>query len=315
MLRYVLAAQALRAFSLTSGTKKLYRAIGNKRGGKIRARGLPSHYLSRADQNLTQLEAAGGIADGMKVMEIGTGWAHWEALFVRCFYKVEVTLMDVWDNRQFDGFKTYAAELRRRLDETQRTEAQKERARDVLEAVAECTSFEQVYELLGFRYVIGVDTIYKTIGDGELDAIFSSDVLEHVPAESLPEMVAQHMRMLKPGGVCSHQVVPSDHLCIYDKQVNNKNYLRYGEGTWNLFFANDVQYINRIQMSEWAALYEKAGFEVDCRPTASVDISGLKVAGKFKTLPASDLGITVFHLIARKPAEAKAKGSRSKSAA
>lgn len=315
MLRYVLAATALRAFSLNGGTKRLYRAMGNKLGGKTREQGLPSHYLTRADQNLTQLERAGGIRDGMKVMEIGTGWAHWEALFVRCFYNVQVTLMDVWDNRQFGGFKTYAAELARRLDETSRTEEQKERARDVLESVADCTSFEEVYELLGFRYVIGVDNVYATIGDGELDAIFSSDVLEHVPASSLPQMIAEHFRMLKPGGVCSHQVVPSDHLCIYDKRVNNKNYLRFGDASWNLFFANDVQYINRIQMSEWYEMYDKAGFEVDCQPTATVDVSGLKIADKFKKLPATDLAITVFHLIARKPAEAKAKRSRSKAAA
>src|SRR4051812_5078137 len=117
MLRYILAAQALRLFSLNAATKRLYRALGNRIGGRGRKRGLPGHYLSRADGNLAQLERAGGIRDGLQLMEIGTGWAHWEALFVRCFYDVRVVLMDVWDNRQFGGFLAYAAELERRLDE------------------------------------------------------------------------------------------------------------------------------------------------------------------------------------------------------
>ena len=301
MLQYVLAAQALKVFSLNGTTKRLYRTLGNTLGGRARERGMPAHYLARADQNLAQLERVGAIRDGLRLMEIGTGWVHWEALFLRCFYDVNVVLMDVWDNRQFGGFKAYAAELGRRLDETQRREDQKRRARDVLENVAKCTSFDEVYDLLGFRYVIGVENAYASIGDDELDGIFSSDVLEHIPASAIPQMCREHFRMLKPGAVSSHQVVPSDHLTIYDKQVNGKNYLRYDDTVWNLFFANDVQYVNRIQMSEWAHLLEEVGFEVECRPTACVDVSSLKIANRFKQLPPSDLGVTVFHLMGRKP--------------
>ncbi|OSI72448.1 hypothetical protein BSZ22_08215 [Bradyrhizobium canariense] len=303
MLRYVLAAQALKAFSLNSATKRLYRTLGNRLGGRARGKGLPAHYLSRADRNLAQLERVGAIRDGLRIMEIGTGWVHWEALFVRCFYEVDVVLMDVWDNRQFGGFKAYAAELCRRLDETLRSADQKLRARELLRSIAQCTCFDEVYDLLGFRYILGVENAYGAIGDGELDAIFSSDVLEHVPATTIPQMSKEHIRILKPGGVSFHQVVPSDHLCIYDHQVNSKNYLRYSDAAWNLFFANDVQYVNRIQMSEWARLFEEAGFEVECRPTASVDVSSLKIADRFSRLPPSDLGVTVFHLMARKPTQ------------
>jgi Methyltransferase domain len=135
------------------------------------------------------------------------------------------------------GFRAYAAELGRRLDETQRSEDEKRRARDVLGSVAGCTSFDEVYDLLGFRYVVGVENAYAAIGDGELDAIFSSDVLEHIPTSAIPLMCREHFRMLKPGGVSAHQVVPSDHLTIYDKHVNSKNYLRYDDAVWRLFFA------------------------------------------------------------------------------
>lgn len=301
MLQYILAAQALKAFSLNGMTRRLYRTLGNNLGGRARERGMPAHYLSRADRNLAQVERFGAIRDGMRLMEIGTGWVHWEALFLRCFYDVEIVLMDVWDNRQLGGFKAYAAELGRRLDETQRSEDQKRRARVVLGSVARCSSFDEVYDLLGFRYMIGVENAYSAVRDGELDVIFSSDVLEHIPASAIPQMCREHFRMLKPGGVSSHQVVPSDHLTIYDDQVNSKNYLRYDDAVWRLFFANDVQYVNRIQMSEWAHLLEEAGFEVECRPTACVDVSSLRIANRFKQLPPSDLGVTVFHVMARKP--------------
>ncbi|MFY7744445.1 MAG: hypothetical protein ACOVQY_03415 [Erythrobacter sp.] len=42
--------------------------------------------MTRADQNLAFIEQHGGIRDGMKVLELGTGWVHWEALFLRAFY-------------------------------------------------------------------------------------------------------------------------------------------------------------------------------------------------------------------------------------
>lgn len=301
MLRYVLAAQALRVFSATSQTRRLYRWIGNRRGAAQRSRGLPAHYLARADGNLRQLEAAGAIRDGMCVMEIGTGWAHWEALFVRCFYQVQTTLVDVWDNRQFAGFKAYAAELARRLPELDRPADQTVHAAEVLAAVARCGSFSEAYDALDFRFYASPDEAYAAHAGGSVDVIFSSDVFEHLPAAAVPAIMAEHHRLLKPGGTSSHQIVPADHLCIYDRAVHPKNYMRYSDGAWRLLFENDVQYVNRIQLSEWVRHFEKAGFDVAYTVVGTADVSVLQMAERFRALDPADAAVTVFRILGRKP--------------
>jgi len=300
MLRYVLAAQALRAFSINDSTKSLYRKFGNLVGSRNRARGLPAHYLARANSNLRILEERNLIKNGAKVMEIGTGWAHWEALFIRCFYDVTTVAMDVWDNRQFSGFIRFATELNERLGELDRPAEQVEHARGVLDRVLACASFEAVYEALSFRYVLGVEHAYQSIADGTLDLIFSSDVLEHVPASATLGMLQQHHRMLKPGGATAHQIVMTDHLRIYDRSVHPKNYLRYSDRTWQLLFANDVQYINRLQVNDWQRLFLAGGFKVETIVRNTTDLSGLPLAEQFKSAPAEDLEVAVVSMIGRK---------------
>ena len=114
MLKYQLAAIALKAFSLNSATRKAYRWIGNRVGGKARSQWIKPSYLQRAHENLRFIEQRGAIADGMQLVELGTGWVHWESLFTRMFYDVKITLFDVWDNRQFGGFIHHAQQLRDR---------------------------------------------------------------------------------------------------------------------------------------------------------------------------------------------------------
>jgi len=304
MLKYVLAAQALKFFSINDATKKLYRSIGNARGGNKRSTEIRSHYIQRANNNLSYLEKYGAVADGMSVMELGTGWVHWEALFTRLFYDVRFTLFDVWDNRQFPGFQFYCRELRRRLaGEVDRPADQLRRAESLLDEILTLSSFEAVYERLGFRYIINPTGSLDDIGDQTLDLIISSDVLEHVPAVAVPTLMTAMFRVLKPGGVSAHQIVPADHLLIYDGSVSGKQYLRYSDTVWRAFFQNDVQYFNRIQHSQWVDGFKQHGFEILCDEiTAHIDISNIKVSERFRALPQSDLEGTVSQLLARRPA-------------
>ena len=303
-MRYFLAAQALRAFSISQTTKGIYRKLGNAVGSRGRARGLPSHYLRRANENLRILEERQLIWDGAEAMEIGTGWAHWEALFTRCFYDVSVIAMDVWDNRQFSGFMRFASELKERLGELGRTAKQVSRATKILEKVAVCESFDDVYRELSFRYVLGAEEAYKSVPTETLDLIFSSDVLEHVPTSQVKSMLDEHYRMLRPGGVSGHQIVLTDHLRIYDRSVHPKNYLKFSERTWNLFYANDVQYINRLQMNNWSDLIKRQGFELETIVRDRVDLSGISISEQFRTPAVEDLDVAVVNMIAHKPIEA-----------
>src|SRR5215470_13356688 len=99
MLRYVLAAQTLKAFSLSPSTMQLYRGLGNKMGARKRETGaMPGYYLERINRMLRLNKQYEMIKDGSNVLELGTGWLHWEAITARLFYDIEAVLFDVWDN-------------------------------------------------------------------------------------------------------------------------------------------------------------------------------------------------------------------------
>src|SRR5690606_13057819 len=137
-----------------------------------------------------------------------------------------------------------------------------DRAEALLDKVLACGSFDEVYALLDFRYVLDAAGSLGAVADSSLDLIISSDVMEHIPRAAMDGLMADFMRVMKPGGVISQQIVMADHLCIYDRTVHSKNYLRYNDRQWKLLFQNDLQYFNRLQHSDFVKLFSEAGFEV-----------------------------------------------------
>jgi len=239
----------------------------------------------------------------MRVLELGTGWVHWESLFTRMFYEIDATLFDVWDNRQFDGFRTYATALREALPAlSSRPAAQRERAADLLDRVLTRRSFEEVYAMLGWRYLIDAEGRLDAIADHSIDLVYSSDVMEHIPETTLPTLAASLRRILAAGGHASQMIVEADHLCIYDREAHPKTYLRFDDRTWKRWFENDVQYVNRWQHSDFVRLFEDAGFAFVAEEIAgSSDTSAIEIADRWRNYAKADLDATITRLLAKAP--------------
>ena len=253
--------------------------------------------------NLRHIEAHGGIRDGLRLLELGTGWVHWEALFTRLFYDVRVVLFDVWDNRQFPGFLHYASELRHRLrTEVSRDPSAIARAETLMDRVLQARDFTEVYDLLGFEYLVEPSGSLGAVSDASIDLVISSDVLEHVPRAAMTTLISDLARILRPGGRTAHQIVFTDHLTIYDRTVHPKNYLRYSDRQWRRWFENGVQYINRLQPSDFARMFREAGFEIEAETTVQTcDSSQLRIAEPFRAYRTEELNIAVNRIITRKP--------------
>lgn len=304
-LRYRLAAGALKAFSANRATRFAYRKLGNVVGGRGRANGIDPSYIGRADANLRFAEKHGAIADGMRVMELGTGWVHWEALFTRLFYDVEIVLFDVWDNRQFAGFRTYVAHLLAQLPTLEsRDGAAREKAIILLRRISECASFEEIYRLLNWSYVVDVNGRLDAVADKSLDLVFSSDVMEHIPAGSLPLLADSLTRVLTPRGHVTQQIVEADHLVIYSRKMHSKSYLKFSDKHWRRWLENDVQYTNRWQHSDFARLFRDLDFIiVDEEIVSSVDTATIEIAPRWRDYDKADLDATVTRLLVRRPRE------------
>ena len=145
MVRYILSALALKAFSVNAITKNAYRTIGNSFGKNKSKKAKLGTYIKRGDLLLDLCEKHNAIKEGGNVLEIGTGWFHWYSLYLRMFHDVNITMFDVWDNRQFGGMQNLFARLKEDMEaDTLIPEAVKENI-DILLGVH---GFDELYRKL-----------------------------------------------------------------------------------------------------------------------------------------------------------------------
>jgi hypothetical protein len=298
MLRYMLAASALKAFSLNATTRGLYRRLGNELGARRRAANLDlSTYVSRGDLLVELIRKYLAAQEDQHLLEIGTGWMHWFALYVRLFLKAEIATFDVWDNRQFDALKSAFERLEPILIERDAPRTVRENLRAILFA----NDFADLYRRLNLSYVIGSDGSLAAFADNSCNCIFSLHVLEHVTRESVKRLCAEIYRLLVPGGFSIHQIGIDDHLSHYDPTCSPKQYLRYSDRTWKLLFENSVQYINRLQMSDWLKAFCATGFLVRETLPIYANLSGLRINPLYDGYEEGDLACRNLTLVLQKP--------------
>jgi SAM-dependent methyltransferase len=302
MIRYVAAAAGLKLFSLSPRTREMYRALGNRVGARRRTtQGLPEYYLIRARWLMRSFGKHRILASGDRILEVGTGWLHWEAIVAKLSCDVRATLFDIWDNRQLEPLRRYYGELAKRIDaEVGLDPSRRERVHGLLEAISSVASFADLYGLLGFEYVVEPGGTLRRFQDASFNAILSGGVLHAVRRDILPGYVRDIGRLLKPGGYSLHTIDMADQISYYDPGVSIKEYLRFSEATWARVFENDVQYFNRLQRSEWLDLFGQAGLELVEEQTVTDAIIPQPVAGKYRELDRVDLACRVLRVVHRK---------------
>jgi len=100
----------------------------------------------------------------------------------------------------------------------------------------------------------GLDSL-RGLPSGSFDWIWSNAVLEHIAVDEMPALLAEFRRLLRTGGVTSHQVDFRDHL------GGGLNNLRFSRAIWESRWWREAGfYTNRIAPSELGAMFEAAGF-------------------------------------------------------
>lgn len=298
MIRYLASALALKAFSLNAPTRRLYRLIGNRFGAKKRLKvsDLPIR-VERGELIVDLCRKYDALHHGEKLLEIGTGWMHWYSLYLRAFNECRITALDIWDNRQFSALKAGFGQLTEKYREAGISEPVLKN----LEIISRAANFADLYREIGLEYVIESRGSLEQFADQSFDCILSMHVLEHVPAKYVTDLIQNMYRTLKPGRYTIHQIGIDDHLAHYDRKSSQKQYLQYSDRAWKALFENEVQYFNRLQMSEWLAAFRNAGFLLQEKLVETTDISDLKIAARFADYPKEDLSCTILTLVYRKP--------------
>jgi SAM-dependent methyltransferase len=277
-------------------SKKAYRKIGNTLGAKKRKQDDIASYIERGNLLINLYEKYHAVNENDTLLEIGTGWMHWYSLYTRLFYDVNVTMMDVWDNRQLEALKASFLKLKELSDDLPRRKYP-----PAIDLILNANSFDELYELFNLSYTIDNEGTLSKFQANSFDVVFSLHVLEHVQKEKTNDLANNIYRILKPGGFSIHQIGIADHLSHYDKKESLMNYLRYSDTTWKIFFQNEVQYFNRLLMSDWINIFAQQGFILMEKIEEYANIDSLKIHPQYQQYAREDLSCIILTVVHQKP--------------
>ncbi|NTW48590.1 MAG: class I SAM-dependent methyltransferase [Chlorobiales bacterium] len=298
---YLTLPLTYKILSSTPLTRTFYRKLSNILGDRLKSKqGLNQFRVDQGRKIVDLLKQYSDIKDGGTALEIGTGWIHWYANFVRVFYDLKIDLFDVWDNRQFNTMKQYLSELPNFLSPEERAVCNL----SLIEKASSAESVEKFYELLNYTYTINPKGTLTDYPSEKYNMVFSVYVLANIQRSLLYNGYIKDLyRVLKPGGYSIHIVDSGDQYRHMDtKNTHIKEYLKISDTTWKRYFENSLHYFNRMQISEYLDLFERAGFELVYKEQVYADITDVKLSPDFQKFSPDDLKTHNMIIMHRKPA-------------
>jgi hypothetical protein len=313
MIKYHLTALALKGFSCCGPARRFYRGLGNYVGARRRAAdSMPSYYFERVERNVALCRKYVPLRPNDLLLELGTGWVHWEAITLRLFFNFRAVLYDVWDNRQLSALKSFVRQLEKRFGKNGFLQGYDfDGARSLIKKIEEVDTFDELYEILGFRYVVDRGGLMESLPRNAFRVVISAGVMEHIPASTAQRFVSNMSLLLVEGGLGIHSINTADHLSAYDRNASPKQYLTYSESQWKRWCENGVQYINRIQRCEWLRMFSNAGLCVMEEGGSHADLANLRIHPLYRDLTRKDIECLNLLLVVMKSSQSNHAHSSS----
>ncbi len=160
-----------------------------------------------------------------------------------------------------------------------------------------CTNMADLLRVCRATYGTEGLASLRQIPTASVDFIWSHAVLEHVRRAEFLDFARQCHRVLRPCGVCSHQIDLKDHL------GGGLNNLRIASRWWEAqWMARSGFYTNRMRKSEILQAFERAGFAVEVGALSHwnrVPISRSALAPEFRELATDELLVKGFKVVLR----------------
>jgi SAM-dependent methyltransferase len=156
--------------------------------------------------------------------------------------------------------------------------------------------FSDLRNIYGIDYRAPADARSLSVPDESIDWIATTSTLEHIPVNDIRAIHRECYRILKNGGLMTHQIDYSDHYSHGNKNVSRYMFLTFSDDEWNWWHMRHY-YTNRLRHSDHRALLVDAGFKIleerIYRPQdAHEKIKGVELDKKYLSYSLDDLTIT-----------------------
>jgi SAM-dependent methyltransferase len=257
-------------------------------------------------QSMKYLSDAGASIKGVHMMEIGTGWFP---VLPVCFVLAgadSVATFDIVPHLTAGGMRRLLKALGKHIPLISETaQLSPKSLSERLELLSRATSLKEQLNVGHINYFAPADAGSTGLESNSMDIVYSNSVFEHVPKETIRQLMVESYRVLKSGGVAMHNIGCNDHYAFFDKSISFVNYLQFSEKEWR-FWNNSLLYQNRLRAPELLQLLSGAGFEItahrtNVRPGTLEGLRSIRIAPEFRTFSEEDLVITTSDLVGRKP--------------
>ncbi len=205
-----------------------------------------------------------GSLSGLRITEIGTGWAPVLPIALS-LTGARCRTFDVVRHLRKDILANVLTGIAGHLDFLSRIggcslESVSQRYRKLSQE----GEVGDILKTIHVHYTAPVDTRFLPIEDGSEDVLVSRLVLQHIPPKNLPDVVRETYRILKPGGIAIHSINLHDEYAMahVDQDITLVNFLKYPSWFWEHFGNNSVKYVNRSRYPYYLEVVETAGFRI-----------------------------------------------------
>ena len=251
---------------------------------------------AQCKRHLDNLRGAHGDGGASHVpfvaLELGTGWfpiipVGLALLGAGRVYSVDTQKLLSHD-RLTQTLRYYANCMKDGRVQPGRPEAESRIAR-VLDVAPKLSTGELLSEL-GIELLV-TDARRLSLQSSSVDLICSNNTLEHIPPTIIVDIFREFNRVAAGGGLMSHHIDLADHYANFDPSITVYNFLKYSDFTWR-FFNNELQYQNRLRISDFRELHEATGWQLlaeDSRRKAPAELAAIKLATRFRSYSELDL--------------------------
>lgn len=248
------------------------------------------------------LRSCGAVLDGATVVELGAGRMPSAAL---CYYLAGAAHVFTLDRERrieddlvrdlADRLMVHVAGIARAASrpEPQVSSAQRALATSLDRGASLAVATGSVVD-----YRAPADLAATALPAGSIDIVCSTSLLEHLPEATVAAVLAEAMRVLRPGGVMVHAVHTGDHYAAADTRLDPLHYLRFSDEEWARW-NNSFLHQNRLRAKDFADLASAAGFTIEAfAPRRRGKSNG--VHAKFAGYAPEELTVIDVDLAARK---------------
>lgn len=171
-------------------------------------------------------------------------------------------------------------------------------------------SMNSIFKELGIEYFAPHQESFKS-GSESFNAVFSTQVLQHIPEFVMVAVFKEVFSWLKPGGL----FMATTHLTFQfgtpDTNARQYQHLSISPRIWQTFFSSRIMYFNRFKGPDYRRTLEAAGFrivEMLVTPPSTQDsayFNATRIHECFRHLRPEELAARHVFFVAEKPIPAR----------